>query len=478
MESDLKRGDVARKSFRIPQRSKRLAPAPPIQLTTTKIPVSAPTIPSPSKLLTTQPVSNNTTADSTMIMSSIELTEQQTKERNLRNTSGALSMKSSAPLTSPMAAPVATATSAVLPTHTNSYNNNNNNNKPLLVQAKDKGVITSIDYENRLFSNKTNNNISNYYYGTELSTDYKSKRLPTTKADHPLKLSDILKPSSTSPMSVDMKNKNKNIPEPLSPESSLDVLRQLEKRINQMEIDEKIKNIFPNKPVEMIKVKNRYANHENLLNTGISNVASSGTEFGQSDEDDDGATNADSFKRGADGRSSVSGAINKNVNSLIKNTKPVLRTASDTKTVENTVQMMRLGLKNKQMATQRKRDQSPASTTTQKGSATMIGSSRSGTITPSAKSPLSPLTNKKKENIILMEKEQLNAGSNEKTNNTSHSSLLKRRGNDNNQETLRHRITPFNSISDRSSSKDKDKNQVICYRNRFCVCFRYSFCST
>ena len=64
--------------------------------------------------------------------------------------------------------------------------------------------------------------------------------------------------------------------------------------------------------------------------------------------------------------------------------------------------------------------------------------------------PLTPLTNKKKENLIVVTKDKLT------TKVGSSSSYKQRNGSD--QETLRHRITPSNS---ERSAKDKDKVQVI-----------------
>ncbi|XP_055692477.1 serine/threonine-protein kinase MARK2 isoform X7 [Lutzomyia longipalpis] len=139
--------------------------------------------------------------------------------------------------------------------------------------------------------------------------------------------------------------------------TSIDVLNKLQKQINDMEVYTKM-----NPPQERAEdavdrapqKSGRYKEHENLLQTGISNIASrQGLGYlnrgdATDEEDDEGAMmHPGEFKRGADGRNSTGGALGIASKFLPKTkmAKPVNRTASDTKNVENTVKLMRAGLK-------------------------------------------------------------------------------------------------------------------------------------
>lgn len=153
---------------------------------------------------------------------------------------------------------------------------------------------------------------------------------------------------------TDKSEKNTDIMDGAQP-SSTDVLNQLEKHIIQMEIDSKNKvNAAPViKP--MLKVSNRYGHHENLLNTGISNIAS-GTALGYQMGTDDHNDGNEAESRGGDlirdsvyRKSTGAGAgDNLELTKLTKKSKiikPVNRTVSDTKNLENTVKSFRQGIK-------------------------------------------------------------------------------------------------------------------------------------
>ncbi|KAJ6650115.1 MAP/microtubule affinity-regulating kinase 3 [Pseudolycoriella hygida] len=191
--------------------------------------------------------------------------------------------------------------------------------------------------------------------------------------------------------------------------SSSDALNQLEKHIHQIEIDSKTNSIFDPKPKPMIKVTNRYGDHENLLNTGISNVTSGTALCYEADEDNEPES---SFQRGAASRSSTS-AVTSKIVSKTKSTKPVNRTASDTQNVENTVKMMRIALK---------KDNVLSGTNVKR-----ISDTKDSDVT------LSPLNIKKKEDVAFLDTLKLPSQKQIDVQNT-HKNRLK------NLETLRHNI--------------------------------------
>lgn len=208
--------------------------------------------------------------------------------------------------------------------------------------------------------------------------------------------------------------------------SSTDALNQLEKHIHQMEIDSKGNSIFDPKPTPMVKVTNRYGDHENLLNTGISNVTSGTALCCEDDEDDE---HDQHFKRGAASRSSTSAVVSSKMLPKSKLTKPVNRTASDTKNVENTIKMMRIALK--------KQD-------TNVTNGKEIGDVRDAT------GPLSPLSVKKKEDMVFVETGKMSSQKTVEVQNT-HKNRLK------NLETLRHNITTAGT----SRSRDRESQVIL-----------------
>lgn len=131
--------------------------------------------------------------------------------------------------------------------------------------------------------------------------------------------------------------------------SSIDVLEQLGKQIFKMEKDSinTSSNSGPIASNQMVQIANRYGNHENLLNTGISNVASNSTGLCCESPDSDNKTI--DFNRENVYRKSTGGDACLTTKLLqkptIKTIKPINRTASDTKKVENSVKMLRLGIK-------------------------------------------------------------------------------------------------------------------------------------
>lgn len=211
--------------------------------------------------------------------------------------------------------------------------------------------------------------------------------------------------------------------------SSTDALNQLEKHIHQMEIDSKTNSIFDPKPKPMIKVTNRYGDHENLLNTGISNVTSGTALCYEADEDDEPDQH---FKRGAASRSSTSAVVTSKLLPKSKTTKPVNRTASDTKNVENTIKMMRIALK--------KQDNTVAG----------MNGKEIGDVRDSS-GPLSPLSIKKKEDMVFVETEKITNQKPIEVQNT-HKNRLK------NLETLRHNITTAGT----SRSRDREAQVIFC----------------
>lgn len=392
MESDLKRSDVSRKSFRIPQKLKR-APAPPtttiatITMTTTTLSLAG--IPSNPKNNLTTPKTDTTTVN------------------RLRNSAHSLNSKTSSTLS---------------PTYVNS----------LLLK-------------------------------TFQSTDYANETIPIKSQS--LKLSDILNPSQNEVINDKNNINDSSVAERSnSPKTSLDVLKELENHINQIEINEKIKQTFSNESTKLAKVTNQYANQQNLMNAGLSsNSTVSGCNIIYSPDDENklnakeniNSSESGFFQRGIDARLSTGGAFGMTIKSNAKQlspcnplSKPVLRTVSDTKSAEHSAQKLRFGLLNKQISQQSKIVNSKQSN----GSSPLI-----------ANSPLSPTTNKNKENAVCMDKNNDETSVSAVQSNhlkLSHSSSLKRHAESTKKqkETLRHTITPTNS--ERSAKDNKKYHQV------------------
>ncbi|KXJ80995.1 hypothetical protein RP20_CCG022415 [Aedes albopictus] len=152
--------------------------------------------------------------------------------------------------------------------------------------------------------------------------------------NYSLKLSDI---TGSTPKHADSA--------PLTPEvDSLSVLQNLERQINTMEFDTRMKADHSADVLDTKKDRPvHYGELPSLLNTGISDVSGNGFGYmdkaGDSDSDDNlGPT---SFKRGEDSRSSTGGAISSTTTRKLKTTRVINRTASDSKQAETTAKLLR-----------------------------------------------------------------------------------------------------------------------------------------
>lgn len=332
---DLKRDDIARKSIRIPSNrlSKRLAPAPPARIES---------IPSPT----------SSTSSSSTFDSSPSRVERQINEINLRNTFG--SPSSSVRLATPPSPVPSKSPSGVDLTDAPS--------EPFL-KLSDIKKCSAISLDR-------NNQARMDFFTTKLRTAEPLAARPTTTVTPPAP-------------------------------SSIDMLNQLEKHIHQMELDSKANEIFAAKeppPIKpMTKMTNRYGDHENLLNTGISNVAS-GTGLCYDGTDDDEDLEPRQFQRGTgQARNSTLGV---SLSATPKVSKPIGRTVSDTKNVESVVKSIRLGLK--------KMDEDLKTTAANRAAAAAAAAKTkapaANNYQPSTNNngTLSPLTNKKKEDTIMV----------------------------------------------------------------------------
>lgn len=335
---DLKRDDIARKSIRL-RVSKRLAPVPPTRIES---------IPSPTS-----------SSSSSSILDSVPSTrvERQINEINLRNTLvspvpsfARISTFDATPISSPQSVDVD------------------------VPDAPSEQFLKLSDIKKCSAVSLDRNNQARMEFFTQ----------PTGRTAAPLSV----RPPTTSQTTP----------------SSIDMLNQLEKHIHQMEIDSKANEVFaspttnmPTKP--MIKMTNRYGDHENLLNTGISNVASgSGLGYDGTDGDDDDDLEPRPFQRGAgQARNSTLGV---SLGAAPKVGKPIGRTVSDTKNVESVVKSIRMGLK--------KMDEDLKNTAANRLSAAAAKAkaqqaSQNSHYQPSSNgNTMSPLTNKKKEDTILV----------------------------------------------------------------------------
>ncbi|XP_055620464.1 MAP/microtubule affinity-regulating kinase 3-like isoform X27 [Toxorhynchites rutilus septentrionalis] len=131
-------------------------------------------------------------------------------------------------------------------------------------------------------------------------------------------------------------------------DQSLSVLQNLERQINTLEFDTRMK--AAERSVELLDTKKErpvhYGELPSLLNTGISDVAGNG--FGYMDKagsDSDDELVSRTFKRGQDSRSSTGGVMTSSPSSpygrKFRTTRIVNRTVSDSKNAENTAKLMR-----------------------------------------------------------------------------------------------------------------------------------------
>lgn len=399
--TDLKRDDIARKSIRISSSnrvSKRIAPVPPprFESINTDIPKSS-TISSYQ-----EPTISQTPTD------------YNTQQLNIRNT-----------LNSNMEAAnhVVTATKT-LPTSPHLTTFSYEKRSPILLSsARERVVVSSMIKKIDESTSKQQtaeeidrpvavNNSGTLHRNTKAKMDFFAT---INDKEAPVSLKQVTSQPATS--------------------TSIDVLNKLEQHINQMEIDTKTNELFSAIPTQpLIKMNNRYGDHTNLLNTGISNVTSGTALCYDADNDDD--PEPAEFKRASESRNSTiavssSGASRGNGNgigNLSKAKKPVSRAMSDTKNAETTVKIMRL----------KKTDDDDAK----------AAESARPPIGKPMIAMMSPLTNKKKEDTILMEadKVSLNSRARAVPNATAQqliqpsSAPMPRRIVD--RETLRHTVTP------------------------------------
>lgn len=398
--TDLNRDDIARKSIRISSTnrfSKRIAPVPPPRLESIN---TSTDIPKTSTIILRQEATINQTP-----------TDYNTQQLNIKNT-----------LNSNMAAAnavaSATKTSSTSPRlSTFSYEKRS----PILLSSARESVVVSsmikkIDESTSKESSELDqcpavNNSGTFDRNTKAKMDFFAT---INDKETPVSLKQVTSQPATT--------------------TSIDVLNKLEQHINQMELDTKTNELFSAIPAQpLIKMNNRYGDHTNLLNTGISNVASGTALCYDADNDDD--HEPAEFKRASESRNStiaVSGASRMNGNgigNLSKVKKPVSRAMSDTKNAETTVKIMRL----KKADDETKAEQ---------------------TARPPIGKPMhammSPLTNKKKEDTILMEADKISLNSRARAVATASSTAqpliqpssapMPRRIVD--RETLRHTVTP------------------------------------
>lgn len=156
--------------------------------------------------------------------------------------------------------------------------------------------------------------------------------------NYSLKLSDITGSSTTASSSG-----SATVVKDATEDQSLSVLQTLERQINTMEFDTRMKQERSAETIEPKKERPvHYGELPSLLNTGISDVAGNG--FGYMDKagsDSDENLTPSSFKRGEDSRSSTGGAIGSSYARKLKTTRTVNRTVSDSKNAENMAKLLR-----------------------------------------------------------------------------------------------------------------------------------------
>lgn len=290
---------------------------------------------------------------------------------------------------------------------------------------------------------------------------------PETVSNRLLKLSDILKPSTNE---VDDKNTshdidcndinntnsnnndfiyantkviigaNDNNGDYVSDKTSIDVLKDLEKRLSRMEqtqllkTNEKLYHINDKMTMDsnrngIKKLKNQYAERENLTKAGIE--SSTESSFGPFNESDIDSNENIYFVRGLNSRSSItcvdtpksklSHESNKNDNNIgnsILPIKPVVRALSDTKAAENSVHKIRMNYMQKKLCQDQIRTNP---------NHTKIDCSVNDT--NHTVSPISPLSHKKKEHNFSIDKQT----------NKPHTTLKRR-------DALRHPITHIQTV--------------------------------
>lgn len=406
--TDLNRDDIARKSMRISstnRMSKRIAPVPPPRFesinTSTDIPKSS------------------TISSQQVATISQTSTDYNTQQLNIKNT-----LNSNMAAANAAAVAAAPKTSSTLTSSRLSTFSYEKRSPVLLNSARESVVVSSMIKKIDESTSKQSGDVA--AERSAVNNGGTLDRNTKAKMDFFATINDKETPVSLKQVTV----------QPATT-TSIDVLNKLEQHINQMELDTKTNELFSAIPAQpRIKMNNRYGDHANLLNTGISNVTSGTALCYDADNDDD--PEPAEFKRASESRNSTiavssSGASRGNGNgigSLSKVKKPVSRAMSDTKNAETTVKIMRL----------KKADDDDAKA--------------EQSVRPPIGKPMhammSPLTNKKKEDTILMEADKIslnsraravaNASSTAQQLIQPSSAPMPRRIVD--RETLRHTVTP------------------------------------
>lgn len=287
-----------------------------------------------------------------------------------------------------------------------------------------------------------------------------TQHVPETMSNRSLKLSDILKPTANEVgdkkiPSHDIAggggNNNAHVAsvntkvaigadgdngDYESDKTSLDVLKDLEKRLSRMEQSALLKAEQTSAERngadinrKLIKIKNQYADRENLTRAGIE--SSTESTLGPGNESDADSNENIYFVRGGNARSSIAVAGSPKTRPSKQSgpgsapSKPVARALSDTKAAENSVHKIRFNYLQKKMGQDQTRKLPLQS---------KIDCSSHATDPVHAAGPLSPLSHKKKENVAAVD--QANASRPvDKHANFSHVASSKR-------DALRHPITP------------------------------------
>lgn len=311
MDSDLKRDSVIRKSIRLP--NKRMAPAPPTQQ-----PLS-----SQSKTLDCTDGSDN--RNTAVTMTSINSNNNSNFNNNPNNNEI---------LRSP--APPIIQRKLIFPTE---QSENNGSSSVYRVEIKDKGNLKLSDI---LPETKSTNN--NPYGYVKMDPIKDIKKMDDQKQRGVGEDDDYLGNKALSDLQAQINNMIINTNQINNVGGTNDRSGPIgtvgggggDDDNNSSPIDGTIS------PMLYKKRSKRYGEQQDLLNTGISDMAS-GTGLAYIEPHPDDEDNPIEFKRGVDGRNSTGGAMSFTSKFLPKPkpTKPVVRTSSDTKSIEQTIQLLR-----------------------------------------------------------------------------------------------------------------------------------------
>lgn len=291
--------------------------------------------------------------------------------------------------------------------------------------------------------------------GTHMKTFGPGECVRGETKQKPLKLADILQPDECQTAKYNNNQKfyvnAMDAPIPSGIETSLDVLKDLEKRINRIEMNEKLKQSINGRKAtangeatgELFQIKNQYTDRENLTRAGLDSSSTLSTGYEQSDENE-----TKFFQRNSNERSSTGGTIA--LKSIIIDDHPL-------------AQKSRNNYKQMQPGRQQLQKQQSLHQNNSTAAIDVNGREHITSFAGSKNASLTPLTSKKKESTIVVDKTKLAtntiADTSRRSTNTpklSHSSSLKR-------ETLRHHITPT-TPTERTVKLNKKHSQVIWIR--------------